>query len=305
MVEVYAPRAALYETLPDLLHRLMGPTRNCLASPDPPQSSGVPVSIRFSGGRVAYEATRSTVGAEYVLDRRIVEGGLNLPLSKELYGWASMRHVIGSADVSAPTGGGQIDATGTGPTFGVSWRGKSDFYAVACGSVTNYNIDFISGLRGLLEEGVDGDGHSLSTELGRRFELDGNLTLIPRAWLVRTRVSVDDFSDAVESRVSFPEADRMIGGLGTVAELVQPWRGGEFSLRGSLDMWWVLRGVETAAWVSGERLSSESPENGILLGLDGLYRRNRFSVGATLSMGSAFGSNTREYSGFIRFGIHL
>ena len=87
----------------------------------------------------------------------MVEVGLTVPLNQEVYVWGSVRHVMGSADVSAPTGGGEIDATGTGPSFGISWRGDNKFYAVGGGSVTYYNIDLSSSLRGLLKADVDAD----------------------------------------------------------------------------------------------------------------------------------------------------
>ena len=302
---MYAPRAALYEALPDLLHRLMGPTRSLLEPPGPPDSSGLPVWIRFSGGKVTYQAVSSSVGAEYDFDRRMIEGGLTLPLSKKAYIWGSVRHAIGSADVSAPTGGGEIDVTGTGPSFGFSWKGENKLYLVGAGSVTDYNIDLSSGLRGLLKAGVDADRYSLAGEVGRRFELSNTTSLTPRAWLVRSSISVKGFTDAVNSRVSYPDAHRLIGGVGTAAETVRPWGGGEFSLQGSVDIGRVLSGAETGALVSGERLVSRSPANGLLLGVDGVYHRNRFSIGGTLSVGTAFGSNTGEYSGSFRLGIHF
>ena len=261
--------------------------------------------FRFSGGRGSYEAQRSTVGGEYDFDRRTVEAGLNVPLGEEAFGWISMRHLTGSADVSAPTGGGMIDATALGPSFGVSWRGQNNFYAVGGGSVTDFDIDFTSDMRGLLKAGVDGDGYSLGAEAGRRIELGGNSSLTPRGWLVRSSVSVENFTDAVDSRVSFPDAHRFIGGLGAVVETVHPWGGGEFSLRGSLDVERMFSGAETLAHVSGETLRSEAPGSGILLGVDSVYRWGRYSIGGAVRGGTAFGSKTRDYSGSVKFGIRF
>ena len=310
LMEVYAPRAALYEAVPDFLLRLMGPARNCLLLPGPPESPSWPVWVQLSGGKVAYEAVRSSVGTEYGLERRTVDVGINVPLGG-IDGWLSVRRVLGSADVSAPTGSGEIEATGTASSVGVSWRGRSNFYAVGCGSLTDYNINFSSNRRGLLKESVDGDGYSLGAELGRRFDLgrNRNISLTPRAWLVRTSVAVDNFTDAVNSRVSFPHAHRLIGGLGAVAEArARLGRGGQLSLRSSVDIERTFRGTETVAWVSAERLSTESPEDGILLGLDGVYRKSHFSVGAKVTAWTALaalGSNNRGYSSIIKFGLHF
>ena len=63
--EEYAPRAALYEILPDFLLRLTGPgpSRRCGSTPD---SS---VWTRVAGGQGVYESDRSTTGATYDLER--------------------------------------------------------------------------------------------------------------------------------------------------------------------------------------------------------------------------------------------
>ena len=253
----------------------------------------------------SYESQDATVGAGYDFDRRSVEAGLNLSLGDRAHGWISVRHLTGSADVSASTGGGDIDATAMGPSFGVYWRGESNFYLVGSGSVMNYDIDFTSDLRGLLKAGVEGSGYSLGAEAGQRFELGRTTYLTPRAWMVRPSVSVDDFTDAVDSRVSFPDAVRLIGGLGAVAETVHPSGGGEFLLRGSVDVERIFSGAETLARVSGESLRSQAPPNGILLGVDSIYRWGRYSIGGKATMGTAFGSGTRDFSGVVKFGIRF
>ena len=305
MMEVYAPRAALYEALPDFLHRLTGTARNFFAPFDVPDSQGVPVWARGSAGRGSYEATRASVGAGYDFERFAVEAGLNISFGQRAFGWVSMRQVRGVADVAAPTGGGQIEATALGPTFGFSWMGGHGFYVTGAGSVTDYDLEFSSEMRGLLRGGVDGDGYSVSTEMGWRFELGEHASLTPRAWGVRPSVAVEEFTDAVESRVSFPESVRVIGGLGVVAEAASGWGGGRFALRGSADFGRTFQGRETVAWVSGEKLSSQAPQDGILAGLDVVYHKGPFSIGAELRAGTALQSNTREYSAFLRLGIHF
>ena len=82
----------------------------------------------------------------------------------------------------------------------------------------NFDIDFTSNTRGLLKSGVDACGYGLGGETGQRFELGSSTSLTPRAWVVRPSDSVDNFTDAVDSRVSFPEAIRLIGGLGAMLE---------------------------------------------------------------------------------------
>ena len=302
---MYAPRAAVYEMLPDFLLRLMGSARGCLGSAASTEGPGVPTWVRFSGSMGSYEPQTSVVGGEYGLERVAAEAGLSVPLGENAYGWASVRHVVGVADVSAATGGGAIDAKGTGPTFGVSVGGESNFYAVGCGFLTYYDIDFSSDLRGLLQAGVGGRGYSLGAEAGWRIDLGGNTSLIPRAWVVRPSVSVDDFTDQVNSRVSFSDEVRVIGGLGMAARTAHAIGGGQFSLRGSVDFEQTLHGALTWVTVSGETLHSEWPDNGILAGLDAAYRKGRVLIGAGATAGAALTRNTRDYSGFFKLAIHF
>ena len=100
----YAPRAAVYEALSGFMLRLdnRGTAGKRLRKP------GSPSWVRVSGGQGSYEPDRSPVGAAYDFGRFEAEAGVEFTLSREgnVTGWASLRHVRGSADVSAPTGGG-------------------------------------------------------------------------------------------------------------------------------------------------------------------------------------------------------
>jgi len=183
--------------------------------------------------------------------------------------------------------------------------GEGHSYLVVSGSVTDYDIDLTSDMRGLLRAGVGGSGYSLGADAGQRVEPGGKTSLTPRAWLVRPSISVDNFTDAVDSRVSYPNAVRLIGGLGAVAETVRPWGAGEFLLQGSVEVERIFSGPETLTLVSGETLRSETPSNGILLGVDSLYPRGRYSIGGKVTAGTALGSGTRDFSGRVSFGIRF
>ncbi len=193
--EEYAPPAALYELLPDFLLRLTGPGpgRRCVSTPD---SS---VWTRVAGGQGAYESDHSTTGATYDLERFEAEGGLSASLGARAKGWVSVRHVQGTAGVASPTGGGEIDVRGLGSSVGGSWRGANDVYAVGCFSYLAYDVDFASTRQGVLKAGVDGQSYTLDLEAGRRFAVGEQWHLTPRVWMVGSRVSVDDFTDAVDA----------------------------------------------------------------------------------------------------------
>ena len=64
-------------------------------------------------------------------------------------------------------------------------------------------------------------------------------------WAVGSRVSADEFTDAVNSRVSFPDADRLMGGVGAVVEAARAWDGGALSLRGSVNFERMFDGAAT------------------------------------------------------------
>ena len=210
LVEEYAPRAAIYEALPDFLLRLtgQGPSRTCSSVPDEP------VWVRFAGGQGSYEADRSTTGATYNLERFETEGGLSAAFNDTTKGWVSVRYVWGAAGIGSPTGGGQIDVRGLGSSVGGAWQSATGAYAKGCFSYMAYNVDFASHRQGLLKAGTDGRAYTLDVEAGWRFALTGQVQLTPRVWVVGSRVSVDSFTDAVDARVSFTDADRVIGGLG-------------------------------------------------------------------------------------------
>ena len=297
--EEYAPRAALYEILPDFLLRLTGPGpgRRCGSTPD---SS---VWTRVAGGQGVYESDRSTTGATYDLERFEAEGGLSASLGARAKGWVSVRHVQGTAGVASPTGGGEIDVRGLGSSVGGSWRGANDVYAVGCFSYLAYDVDFASTRQGVLKAGVDGQAYTLDFEAGRRYAVGEQWDLTPRVWVVGSRVSVDDFTDAVDARVSLSGADRVLGGLGVLAETARPWGEGEFSLRGSLDFERMLRGATTTTQVSGEQLSADATENSLLVGLQGVYRQGRFTVGAEIAARQELGSTDSEYTSFLNLGI--
>ena len=286
-IEVYAPRAALYEALPGLLLRLNG--RGPAA--ELPRS---PVWVRLSGGRGSYEPDQAGVGAEYDFERFEVEVGVNHPLGENLSGSVALRHVQGSGEVSSPAGGGEIDATGIGVSFGTHWSAASGNYLASRLSLTDYDVDISTDKRGRLKGSGGALGHLLSLEAGRRAALSERVTLTPRAWLTRSGISMN-FTDKVGSRVSLSQSRQLTGGLGVVAE-TERVEERKFAFRGSLDVDRILSGDGTTAKVSGEKLESESDGTRVLLSLGGTYRSGNFAFSGKVSV-DGLSSDDREYSG--------
>ncbi len=303
-VSAHAPRAAVYEALPGFMLRLDSREEvgKRLRMP------GSPAWVRVSGGQGSYAPDRSQVGAAYEFGRFEAEAGVDFAFSREanVTGWASLRHVRGSADVSAPTGGGKIDAEGFGASFGATWEDAAGYYASGRISVTRYGSDLLADGRGLLKEGADATVRSLGVEAGRRFSLANDLTLTPQAWLTRSDVSMDGFRDAVGSRVSPGKTDRSVVGLGVVTETANSWDGGErrLDLRGRLGVERVLGDAETAADVSGERLVSEAARTRGVFALGAAYRWNKWSLGGEVSA-SGLGSDDSGYTVSLRLGTQF
>ena len=255
LVEEYAPRAAVYEALPGFLLRLGG------GGPFGKRTSSLdsPVWVRLSGGRGSYEAERVSVGAEYDYDHYSVEAGKDISLGENAMGTVFVHHISGSADVSSPTKGGKIDAEGIGLTLGVSVNGPSAYYATGGFSLTSYDMDLFSDELGRLETGVGARAHTLDLEVGRRVTTSGGVNLTPRMQLMHSEVDVENFTDAVDARVSGVDAARVTASLGVAAEtaLARNWWGGAVSLRGSVDLAQTLGGTKTSVDVSGEELSSQ------------------------------------------------
>ena len=298
--EEYAPRTAVYEALPGFLLRLTGPG----AAGAGRKRVAKPVWLRLEGGTGSYEPEHSTVGAGYDFDRTQMETGVNIAMGEDAEGWISMRRMTASADVSSPTGDGSIEVEGYGPAFGAVWRGANGYYASGAFALTFLGMDLASDRRGLLNADVEGMGQTLDLEVGHRFAMDGGVVLSPRGRVGYSKVSVDGFRDTVDARVSFPDAERISGRLGVVAQATRAWKDGELSLWGSFDIERIFSGAETTAYVSGERLGSEISENSAHLGLGASWRLGRFSIGGRLSAVGA-GSNDREYDGRLDIGMRF
>ena len=304
-VSSYAPRAAVFEALPGFMLRLdqgEDTAGKRLRIP------GSPAWIKVSGGQGSYKPDRFHVGATYDFNRFETEVGAEFGFSQEqnMTGWAALRYVNGSADVSASTGGGRIDASGFGGAAGVSWENTAGYYASGSVSLTRYDTDLRADGQGLLKDDVGATVRSIGIEAGRRFPLSDYLSITPQAWLTHSEMSMESFQDAVGSRVSLREATQSIAGLGVVTETTYVWDGGErtLDLRGRLGVERVLGDGETVVEVSGEPLGSEADRTRFVLGLGAVVHWSRWSLGGEVSA-SALGSDDNHYAASLRLGTQF
>ena len=291
-VEEYAPRAALYEALPDVLLRLQH--RDAVRAPRsrPEHSEWARVTVRTG----SQDFDRSTVGSEYDTDYVEIEAGRHMLLDNGLDAWMALQYLTGTADVSSPVKGGDIDVQGLGLSLELC-RGceSGDWYASGRLALARYDLDLSSDERGRLQSGVEATTWSLRLEAGWRLQWDDRIQLTPRLRLEHANVSVDRFTDAVEARVSYPDEDRFAVALGVMAETVPGAMEGGLSLWGSLDVEHRPGDRQTVARVSGERLTAQPESDSLLLGVGGTWQRNGLKVRAGLSAREELDSGGEEY----------
>ncbi len=223
IVRKHAPRARVYEALPSVLLGLNGPSEFRARTEAPRSPNGVWARMEASGG--SREAERSTTSASggrlsWTQRRYGVETGVDFPLEANGVAGLSAHHRRGSAEVSGQDGG--IEVSGAGLGASVAWGSADGVYVDGRMSATWYEARLKSGPRGTLKTNAGGFGHAVGVEAGRRVALGsgplGELTVTPRARVVYSRVSMDDFTDAVGARVSLDEGHAATGLAGVRVE---------------------------------------------------------------------------------------
>ena len=297
IIEEYAPRAAVYEALPGFLLRLDAEIQDERIAWTDSQAW-----VRVAGGKGSYTPDRASVGAQFDFKRYSVETGFDIPLSENAEGSISVRTVQGSADVTASTGGGKIDAKGFGVASGIAVTLPGAWYARGRFSLTDYALDTKSSALGRLKTNIGALSRFVELEIGKRIELSEKMKLTPFARVTHSNLGIDAFTDSVNARVSLGDGSRLTSGLGIVAETVRTVRNGKLSLRGSLGVEQTVNGTRTSVEVSRESLSSRSDRMRPILSLGGLYLWDRFSLEAALSA-SGPGTDDTQYTGKAKFGI--
>ncbi len=299
IIEEYAPRAALYEVLPDFLLGLdtAGRPGHHLFAPE------APVWVTLSGGTGHRDFDRSTVGAEYDTEYLVVNAGRTVLENGRWRARASAHLVSGSADVSSPVKGGELHAKGQGLSFDARWRDENDYYAAGRISWTDYELDVSSANVGRLVSSLNAERLAMHVEAGRRMALGESAHWTPHLRLDHTRIQVDRFTDAVGARVSFPDQDRSGANLGVTVDTVRGAWNGELSLRGSLNLKRRFDGVDTSSRVSGEVLRARIEENSVLAGLGAVWRQGPWALNAELS--AERGAGSHAYSGALTVGLRF
>ena len=292
-----APRARVYEALPSVLLGMNGlpEFQDRMAAPRDAKGGWARVEAVDGDWKAEASSThekareRSKVDLAYDHHRYGIQVGLDAPVGEDGLLAVSLHHRRGSAKVR---NGGDVEPSGIGGGVSGTWR-RNDVYVDVQAEATWYETDFSSSIRGPLKDGVKGSGWALGVETGRRVAsgMDG-VALVPRAGLVHSRVSLDDFVDAVDARMSLEEGRSLKGRLGVGVEM-KPHGSPESRLFGSLDVEHEFKD-ETKVEVSGTELESTAQATWLRLGLNGAHSWNdgRVALQGGVSYAEGGGGNS-------------
>ena len=253
-------RCELYEALPSVLAGMNGMLSHEERMSAPRSARGV--WARVEGASGDWKADASETGVEYEYNRYGVRVGVDVGLGANALLGFSARHARGSADVD---GAGEIEVSGSGLGVSAAWAFGEGFYLEGQVEATSYEADLDSDARGELETGASGSGWAAGVELGRRVE-SGGLTFTPSVRLVHSSVSLDDFTDAVGSRVSVEDGEIFTGAAGVSVER----RTGAGRLFGAAGFARDFS-AGTSVRVSGERLKAKAEASRVRLRGGGVH----------------------------------
>ncbi len=293
-----APRSKVYEALPSVVLGLnrLSDFRERMAAPRTANGGWARVEA-FRGKWKADEST--TPGLEYDHRRHDLKAGLDATVGEAGLLGVSFHHRRGSAEAS---NGGEVDLSGNGVGVSGTWAGDAGVYVDVQAEATWYGADLRSARRGVLKTDVSGLGHALGVEVGRRMEA-GRVVLTPRARLAHSRVSVNDFTDEVGTRVSLEDGRSLRGRAGVVVETAPDGARGN-RVFGSVDVEHEFSD-ERKVVVSGTELKSKAEATWLRLGLNGSHTWDdgRYTVQGGMSYATSGGS--RELGGGVSLNVRF
>lgn len=315
IVRKVAPRARLYEALPSVMLGLnrLSEYRDRMAAPR--DASGGWARVHGSRGEWKADSTWPTETSTTVEFRvNGFQAGLDAPVGDGGLFGVSLHHRTGSATVSNAStmdvpGTGHLDLSGTGGGISGIWR-RDDVYVDLQGEVSWYEANFNSSIRGLLKQNVSGYGYALGMEAGRRIAsgTDG-VALIPRAGLVHSKVSLNDFTDAAlagGSRVSLEDGQSLKGRMGVSVDVEAKLSGNsESRFLYSLDVEHELKD-ETKVSMTGGDLTSTAEATWLRAGMNvsHAWDDGRYTIQGGVSYATG-GSDSHEYGGGLKLKVRF
>ena len=287
-----APRAGVYEVMPDMLLRLTdgGEGRRLRAADSP-------LWLRVSGGQDRYVPARSDFGGKYRLNRYDLEVGVELPLTEGLSGDLGVHYRLGAGRVRSDAGDGKIDVTGYGVSIGATWR-QARLWSRLRAGFSRYDVDASTGRRGTLVKGARASGLSFRLEGGYRHEVDTSLVLTPLVWGAHSRAGMPAVTDRLSSRIKIRDGTRTAIGSGIRAVWHLDVLDG-LRLDGLAGIEHLLDGKTTVGIGVAQARSTAVGQRGIL-GLGAAVRLGGIDISARLH-GNVGSRGNAGYSGTLAF----
>ena len=166
-----------------------------------------------SSNTTGVNADTSTWGLQAGIDYNVETGGEG----QWVLGVTGQYGKLGST-ITNPLGFGKIDAEGFGIGATATWYGTKGTYVDLQGQMNWISSDFSSSAAGSLAQGELSKAYALSAEVGHRFELDQNTTLVPQAQLTFGKIQGASFTDSAGNAVDLGSNTSMIGRLGLAYE---------------------------------------------------------------------------------------
>ena len=297
-------RCRLYEALPSVLLSMNGlPTRADRLSAAQDGHGGW---ARVETARGEWKADSSTQpGIAYDHSRHGVRAGVDFPVGESSRLGASVHGLQGSAKMWATAAGqqGEVELSGMGVGVNATTM-ADDVYLDAQATVTWYEADLTSSTHAApLKDGVKGLGWALGVEVGHRMPLGGGAFVMPRAGLVWSEVTLDDFTDAVGSgaRVSIEDARSMSGRAGLRVEAPV---GSGVLLHSSLDAVHEFS-EETSTSVSDTLLTSSAASTSVRVGVGGAFVLDENTSLRAAADYTAGGSDIRAWGGSLNLAVRF
>ena len=123
-----------------------------------------------------------------------------------------------NSSVTNALGSGSIDAEGFGLGATATWYGTKGTYVDLQAQANWISSDMSSSAAGTLASGELSKAYALSAEVGHRFELNQNTTLVPQAQLTLGKLHGASFTDSAGNAVDLGNNNSTVGRLGLAYE---------------------------------------------------------------------------------------
>ncbi|PHS31635.1 MAG: hypothetical protein COA95_05720 [Methylophaga sp.] len=205
------------ETLPSFADR----TRNRVIGANSGDSVGFdsPLWMRIVGGKRDIDSHRSTTGADFDTTHWLAQIGADFTLSDT----PSAQFVLGvnagygraKTTVSATAGNSKIDTDNYTVGVSATWLIANGAYVDLQAQKSWYETDLSAGGVGAGNvNDIDGDGYSVSVEVGHVLTLSDTLSITPQAQLIYSRVDTDNFTGANAEQVKLEDSKSLKARLG-------------------------------------------------------------------------------------------